>query len=221
MSSKTLSNRRARHYDWSVRATLRRATLRRATGQSASARYALLGAAVVTATLAAPLPALAQAPAEGCCADRWDPARAERGHWEHGAMGPMQRQRMERHWTFMHEGAPAEYRGETNPLAATAENVDAGGRLYQSQCAMCHGVEGNGDGEAGRSLSPSPALLAHLVQRPMAVDEYLLWAIAEGGQAFGTAMPAFKGALSRDEIWQVVLYLRAGLPPVEATVSRR
>lgn len=215
MSSKTLSGRRAVRSASAVRATLRRVT-----GHGASPWYALLGAAAVAATLAAPVTARAQAPAEGCCADRWDPARAERGHWEHGAMGAMQRQRMERHWTFMHEGAPTEYRGQTNPLAATAENIDAGGRLYQSQCAMCHGVEGYGDGEAGRSLSPSPALLAHLLQRPMAVDEYLLWAIAEGGQGFGTAMPAFKDALSRDEIWQVVLYLRAGLPPVEATDDR-
>ncbi len=65
------------------------------------------------------------------------------------------------------------------------------------------------------SLTPSPALLAYLVQQPIAVDQYLLWTISEGGQAFGTAMPAFKKVLSQDEIWEIVAYLRAGLPMVE------
>lgn len=184
-------------------------------------RYTALGfapaaiAAALIAAAALPIEGSAQEPSErSCCADRWDPARAERGHWGRGAMGAMQRQRMVRHWTFMHEGAPEAYRGQTNPLDATAENIDAGGRRYQSRCAQCHGAEGYGDGEAGRSLTPSPALLAHLIQKPIAIDEYLLWSISDGGQAFGTAMPAFKDSLSQEQIWQIVLYLRAGLPPV-------
>ena len=48
----------------------------------------------------------------------------------------------------------------------------------------------------GNALYPSPALLAHLLRMPQAVDEYLLWAISEGGDPFGTAMPAFKGPLA-------------------------
>jgi hypothetical protein len=31
-----------------------------------------------------------------------------------------------------------------------------------------------------------------LVQQPIAVDQYLLWTISEGGKPFDTAMPAFK-----------------------------
>ena len=49
---------------------------------------------------------------------------------------------------------------------------------------------------------------------PMAVDEYLLWSISEGGEAFETSMPAFEATLSREEIWKIVAYLRAGLPSV-------
>ena len=48
----------------------------------------------------------------------------------------------------------------------------------------------------------------------MMADEYLLWAISEGGAPFGTDMPAFKDALSRDEIWQIIAYMRAGFPKV-------
>ena len=73
-----------------------------------------------------------------------------------------------------------------------------------------------GDGEAASSLNPSPALLAYMIQMPMSVDEYMLWSISDGGAAFGTKMPAFKDVLTRDEIWKIVTYMRAGFP-VEQT----
>jgi mono/diheme cytochrome c family protein len=41
----------------------------------------------------------------------------------------------------------------------------------------------------------------------------MLWAIAEGGQPVGSDMPAFKATLSRNDIWSVIGYIRAGLPP--------
>jgi mono/diheme cytochrome c family protein len=151
-----------------------------------------------------------------CCLDRWDPGWTERGMWGRGMMGPGQRQRMARHWTFMHAGIPAEYRGLRSPLAPTQDDVQAGGLLYQKQCAVCHGAQGMGDGEAAKSLNPSPALLAYMIQMPMSVDEYLLWSIAEGGKQFGTSMPAFKETMSPEEIWKTIAYMRAGFPAVAA-----
>jgi mono/diheme cytochrome c family protein len=74
-----------------------------------------------------------------------------------------------------------------------------------------------GDGDAGNALYPSPALLAHLLRMPDAVDEYLLWAISEGGKPFGTAMPAFEGSLTRDQIWQIITYMRSGFPPLDGS----
>jgi hypothetical protein len=82
----------------------------------------------------------------------------------------------------------------------------------------CHGERGLGGGEAADDLTPSPALLAYLVQQPIAVDQYLLWSISEGGKEFGTAMPAFKDTLTRDQIWKIIAYLRAGLPDVDINV---
>ena len=98
------------------------------------------------------------------------------------------------------EGAPAEYRGQTNPYESSEEAVAEGRQLYATHCELCHGSEGLGNGETANSLSPSPALLAHLIQMPMAVDDYLLWSISEGGTEFGTGMPAFKEVLSREQI---------------------
>lgn len=78
-------------------------------------------------------------------------------------------------------GISPEYRGVINPLVPTAKVIEEGGVLYQQRCAVCHGAQGMGDGEAARYLNPSPALLAYMVQMPMSVDEYLMWSIAEGG----------------------------------------
>lgn len=148
----------------------------------------------------------------GCCEDRWDPAKSERSQWGQGKMGQGHHQRMQRHWTFMHQGIPAEYSDASNPVMATSANLKTGSVLYQKNCAQCHGQDGMGDGEVGKTLNPSPALLAYMVQRPMAVDGYLLWSVSEGGTQFDTAMPAFRSSLEREEIWQIIIYMRSGLP---------
>lgn len=132
--------------------------------------------------------------------------------WGHGNMGPGQQQRMQRHWTYMNECVPAAYRGARSTIRATPEVIAEGQTLYTANCASCHGAEGLGDGEAGRSLVPSPALLRWFVQMPMSGDEYLLWAISEGGQRFGTEMPAFREPLTEEEIWKIIAYMRAGFP---------
>ena len=113
----------------------------------------------------------------------------------------------------MNVGVPPEYRGQLNPLATTRSVVKEGSMLYQKQCAVCHGAEGMGDGEAANGLNPSPALLAYMVQRPQSVDEYMMWTISAGGKAFGTPMPAFKDMLSKEDIWKIVTFMRAGFPP--------
>ena len=137
--------------------------------------------------------------------------------WGGPGVHPEVQARMQRHRTFMHEGIPAKYQGARSTTEATAVNLATGGQLYHTHCASCHGTDGMGDGEAAKGLSPSPALLAHMIQMPMSVDSYLLWTISEGGQAFKTAMPAFKNKLSQDEIWKIVAYMRAGFPPVRKT----
>ena len=144
--------------------------------------------------------------------DYWQPGWMRRHHWRRGRDADMQA-RMRRHWTFMHEGLPREYENARSTAAQSKEAISAGGQLYAEHCASCHGKSGLGDGEAGKSLTPSPALLAYLIQRPIAVDSYLLWSISEGGEEFKTGMPAFKDVLKRDEIWKVVSYMRAGFPP--------
>lgn len=166
-----------------------------------------------------PKSAAAQSPetqTQPCCWDRWNPNWMQRDMWGPGHMGPGMQQRMARHWTFMHQGIPTAYSGVRNPLSPDGKTISEGRALYQENCTSCHGATGMGDGEVANSLNPSPALLAYMIQMPMAVDEYMLWTVSEGGEAFGTAMPAFKEALTEDEIWKIVTFMRAGFPAGQA-----
>jgi mono/diheme cytochrome c family protein len=40
----------------------------------------------------------------------------------------------------------------------------------------------------------------------------MYWSIAEGGSQFESDMPAFKDSLSKDDMWSVIAYIRAGFP---------
>jgi mono/diheme cytochrome c family protein len=113
-----------------------------------------------------------------------------------------------RHLYVMHHGVEQAYAAKTNPLKLSTPVVDAGKKLYEQDCASCHGAAGLGDGPAARSLTPPPPDIAATVHMPMASDGYLYWTIAEGGVPFHTAMPAFKASLSQRDIWEVIAYLR-------------
>ena len=144
--------------------------------------------------------------------DFWQPLWMQRELWGPGKMPPGMRARLLRHMTYMQYGVQKEYQGARSTITSTAEVVTAGGKLYAQHCSSCHGKDGLGDGDASASLIPSPALIAFMIQRPISVDEYLLWSISEGGKDFDTRMPAFRITLSRDDIWKIVAYMRAGFP---------
>lgn len=135
--------------------------------------------------------------------------------WSLQNLDPEQQQRMLRFSTFVNGGIPHEYSTAENTVGYTVRAIAEGGTLYQTHCQKCHGAMGLGNGDLAYALKPSPALLAYMVQQPVAVDQYLLWSIAEGGKQFGTAMPAFKKRLSQEQIFQIVAYLRAGFPDID------
>jgi mono/diheme cytochrome c family protein len=178
---------------------------------------ALLGTVVLLVSLGTPLAQLQQPAARGF--DYWQPDWMVRELWGPGSMPKGMMVRLLRHTTFMQFGVPKEYEGAKSEASTGPEAIAAGGKLYAEHCAACHGRTGMGDGEPGRAVSPSPALLAYMIRRPISVDEYLLWAISDGGKQFESEMPAFKERLSRHEIWRVIAYMRAGFP--DPSMGRR
>jgi hypothetical protein len=109
------------------------------------------------------------------------------------------------------KGIIKEYTGLSNPLDATGENIKKGGEIFRTRCSMCHGEKGFGDVPAGRLLMPPASNIAVMAGLPEASDAYLFWTISEGGMKLRTQMPSFKGTLSEEDIWRVILYVRAEL----------
>ena len=147
--------------------------------------------------------------------DYWQPEWMTRQLWGAGHMPKSMMARLLRHTTYVNFGVEKEYEGAQSPLTGKPEAIAEGARLYAENCAACHGPNGMGNGDAGKALSPSPALLAYMMRRPIAVDEYLLWSVSEGGKQFNTDMPAFKDKLSREEIWKIIAYMRGGFATPE------
>ncbi len=100
------------------------------------------------------------------------------------------------------DAVPAEYAGATNPLGADA--AAAGAEVFKTNCESCHGPQGYGDGPAGAALDPAPKNLVEVAAQ--AGDDYLYWRINTGKE--GTAMVAWKGVLTDDQIWQAVAFIR-------------
>lgn len=105
--------------------------------------------------------------------------------------------------------APAEARFLRNPIPVTPESLQRGQQLYQQNCAVCHGLTGHGDGPAARAMRPPPAdLTQHVTQH----TEGELWYWITNGIP-GTQMPAWKGALTDDQRWDVVSYIVTAFAP--------
>lgn len=99
---------------------------------------------------------------------------------------------------------------DRNPMPATAENIHAGRENFSHYCFACHGPDGQNTGVpfAEKMSPPVPRLTSPAVQGY--TDGQLKWVIDNG--IFPSGMPASKGILSEDEIWQIVVYVR-NLPP--------
>lgn len=97
-----------------------------------------------------------------------------------------------------------------NPIPPNADSVATGSALFQTNCVPCHGVTGKGDGPVGLTLSPRPADLSqHAVPGVHTDGQLYLW-ISDGFP--GSVMPAFRGALSEEERWHLVNFMRTLAP---------
>lgn len=99
-----------------------------------------------------------------------------------------------------------------NPVRASPESIGRGEQIYRSECQLCHGPRGRGDGPAGATLRPKPAdFRIHLAEGH--TDGELFFWISEG--IAETAMPGFKDRLSEIDRWHVVNYIKLFAPPAK------
>lgn len=90
-----------------------------------------------------------------------------------------------------------------NPVHATPDSVVQGQKLFAIYCAPCHGTEGKGDGPVSAKYVPPPPLQAELVQAKS--DGFMEHYMGSGG----ALMPAYGEALSEEERWHVVNFIRS------------
>jgi mono/diheme cytochrome c family protein len=93
-----------------------------------------------------------------------------------------------------------------NPLQPTPQNLAHGQELYDNLCAACHGTDGRGDGPVAKAglLKHPPKNLVTGTAKDLP-DGYIYAAIRNGI----LLMPAYADAMSSDERWDVVMYVRS------------
>lgn len=95
-----------------------------------------------------------------------------------------------------------------NPVKATPASIAAGKKLYDTQCATCHGDSGKGDGKMAASITtgPKPSDLTDASWKHGSTDGEIFTLIRDGSK--GTGMRGYAARMKPDDIWNVVNYLR-------------
>ena len=94
---------------------------------------------------------------------------------------------------------------KSSPLTVSDENYIGGAHVYRTNCAVCHGLPGRDSEATAKGMFPQPPQLfkGHGVTDDPAGETY--WKVSNGIRL--TGMPAYVGALSEKEMWQVSLML--------------
>jgi len=95
-----------------------------------------------------------------------------------------------------------------NPVAADEVSLERGGNLYGINCAMCHGVTGEGNGQIAAFLANKPANLTLDVTQNKS-DGALFLTLTNG---VTDRMPPMVENLTVRDRWDVVNYMRTLQP---------
>ena len=111
--------------------------------------------------------------------------------------------------------APAPRDADDYPPKDTPEaSILRGDIVFHHYCALCHGMNADGQGRAARMYNPKPANL----RKSAMSDAYKELIIRKGGNAAGRSsfMPPWGEELTDEQITDVVRYLRSIAPQTAA-----
>ena len=107
--------------------------------------------------------------------------------------------------TLRHFAVPMNLRSAKNPFPMSAAALQEGREHFADHCAQCHGNDGRGQTEMGRSLYPrAPDMTLPETQK---LSDGELFAIIRNGVRL-TGMPGWGGEHSEQDDWKLVLFIR-------------
>jgi len=123
-------------------------------------------------------------------------------------------------WTFAQEGAsalPEGFKKSELPPMPSAQDIEAGKRVYFTKCVWCHGVDGAGDGPSADRLWPRPRnfnqgtfKIRHTASGELPLPETDLFQTVTHGLP-GSAMPSWEGILDDGQRRQVIAFVTTQL----------
>ncbi len=91
----------------------------------------------------------------------------------------------------------------------TPVSLDNGKRIYLTNCQVCHGEAGKGDGPLAGQLNPAPSVLSNPeITGDESTTAYDNFQVINVGIA-NTPMPAWADILTEPEMWDVTYYIRS------------
>jgi mono/diheme cytochrome c family protein len=99
---------------------------------------------------------------------------------------------------------PANAASVPNPVKPTPETLAFAKKMYGYDCAMCHGVKGDGKGDMVESMKLTMKDFTNPATLTSRTDGELFWVIKNGFDQ----MPGESGRQTDAQIWNMVLYLR-------------
>ncbi len=97
--------------------------------------------------------------------------------------------------------------GIKEPWLPNEDMVKHGAAVFKTNCAMCHGAEGKGDGIAGKALKPPPRNLVE-GKWTRGGGELAMFATLQNGIP-GTSMQGYKDALPAKDRWALVQFIHS------------
>jgi thiosulfate dehydrogenase len=91
------------------------------------------------------------------------------------------------------------------PIPVNDDNLIAGAKLYKENCAVCHGLPDQTPPAIASNMFPHATLIFKGKGVTDDPPQESYWKIANGIRL--TGMPAFKGALTDTQAWQLALFV--------------
>ncbi len=110
---------------------------------------------------------------------------------------------------------PSRYHNRKSPIGKDRASKLAGLRVYRKNCASCHGRRGKGDGPAASGLTVHPQNLRDMGRMAKFTDGDLFYMIRKGRKP----MPAFRKTLKKNEVWQVIGFIRTFTPKLKPNAA--